>query len=585
MAAKQTTTQRCGKIFQPQSEPQGNRFMLRETFTVFRDLGRVRAIASTLMRYGWGDIAKRLGRRSLIGWTGNALNSEASREIMKLPSEVRARLAMQELGPTFVKLGQVLATRPDIFPPNWTAEFAKLQEQVPPVPFEALLPDLEQALGQSPFNVFDELQTEAIAGASIAQVHLAKLKDGTPVVLKIRRPHIRESIEADLRLLAHLGRLLEAEVEEARRYQPTEIISQFARSLRRELNLALEGRNTERFRRNFAGDPNILFAKIHWQWTSENLLVMDHLHGIHGNNLAEARNDGLNLQLLAQRGADAVLKMVLVDGFFHADPHPGNVFYLPQNRLAIIDCGMVGRLTYERRNEIADLLAALVSRDLEALRDILILWAGEAPVDDVKLTMDVDEFICSYDNAPLKHVRFSAVLNDLITIMRENHLAVPPDLTMLFKALMTLEGLGRQLDPDFQIMNHLTPFVKKVIMDRYSPEALYKRGRRTLVSVAGAITDLPGDVSQVLREASRGRLRLNLDLKRLDHFGHQLDHSTNRLTVAMITASLIIGSSIVMTVKGGPTLFGLPAFGFLGFFLAFIIGLGLMISIWRSGRD
>lgn len=559
--------------------------MLRETFTVFRDLGRVRAIASTLMHYGWGDIAKRLGRRSLIGWTGNALNSEASREIMKLPSEVRARLAMQELGPTFVKLGQVLATRPDIFPPNWTAEFAKLQEQVPPVPFEALLPDLEQALGQSPFNVFDELQTEAIAGASIAQVHLAKLKDGTPVVLKIRRPHIRESIEADLRLLAHLGRLLEAEVEEARRYQPTEIISQFARSLRRELNLALEGRNTERFRRNFAGDPNILFAKIHWQWTSENLLVMDHLHGIHGNNLAEARKDGLNLQLLAQRGADAVLKMVLIDGFFHADPHPGNVFYLPQNRLAIIDCGMVGRLTYERRNEIADLLAALVSRDLEALRDILILWAGEAPVDDVKLTMDVDEFICSYDNAPLKHVRFSAVLNDLITIMRENHLAVPPDLTMLFKALMTLEGLGRQLDPDFQIMNHLTPFVKKVIMDRYSPEALYKRGRRTLVSVAGAITDLPGDVSQVLREASRGRLRLNLDLKRLDHFGHQLDHSTNRLTVAMITASLIIGSSIVMTVKGGPTLFGLPAFGFLGFFLAFIIGLGLMISIWRSGRD
>lgn len=559
--------------------------MLRETFTVFRDLGRVRAIAAILMRYGWGDIAKRLGKRSLIGWTGNALNSEASREIMKLPSEVRARLAMQELGPTFVKLGQVLATRPDIFPPNWIAEFAKLQEQVPPVPFETLLPGLERALGQSPFNIFDELQTEAVAGASIAQVHLAKLKDGTPVVLKIRRPHIRENIEADLRLLAHLGRLLETEVEEVRRYRPSEIIAQFARSLRRELNLALEGRNTERFRRNFADDPNILFAKIHWQWTSENLLVMDHLHGIHGNHLAEARADGLDLQLLAARGADAVLKMVLIDGFFHADPHPGNVFYLPQNRLAIIDCGMVGRLTYERRNEIADLLAALVSRDLEALLEILVLWADDAPIDENKLAGDVDEFISNYDNAPLKHVRFSAVLNDLTTIMRENQLAVPPDLTMLFKALMTLEGLGRQLDPDFQIMNHLTPFVKKVILDRYSPEALYRRSRRTLVNVADAIADLPGDVSQVLREASRGKLRLNLDLKRLDHFGHQLDHSTNRLTMAMIAASLIIGSSIVMTVKGGPTLFGLPAFGFLGFFLAFIIGLGLMISIWRSGRD
>ena len=559
--------------------------MLRETYSVFRDLGRVRAIARVLVRYGWGDIAKRLGRRSLIGWAGNALNSQATREIMLLPSEVRARLAMQELGPTFVKLGQVLATRPDIFPPNWIAEFAKLQDQVPPVPFESLLPDLESALGRSPFDVFEDLQTEAIAGASIAQVHLAKLHDGTPVVLKIRRPHMRQNVDADLRLLMRLGRLIEAEFEETRRYQPQEIVAQFSRSLQRELNMTLEGRNTERFSRNFADDPNIVFPRIHWQWSSENLLVMDHIDGIPGNHLIEARAQGLDLQLLAARGADAVLKMVLIDGFFHADPHPGNVFYLPQNRLAIIDCGMVGRLTAARRDEIADLLAALVSRDIDTLLETLIMWANDATVDEAKLAADLDEFIGNYDNAPLKHVRFSALLNDLTTIMRENGLAVPPDLTMLFKALITLEGLGRQLDPDFQIMNHLTPFVKKVIMDRYSTTSLLKRGRRTLLDVAGALTDLPGDVSQVLREASRGRLRLNLDLKRLDHFGHQLDHSTNRLTVAMITASLIIGSSIVMTVKGGPTLLGLPAFGFLGFFLAFIIGLGLMISIWRSGRD
>ena len=559
--------------------------MLRETYSVFRDLGRVRAIARVLVRYGWGDIAKRLGRRSLIGWAGNALNSQATREIMLLPSEVRARLAMQELGPTFVKLGQVLATRPDIFPPNWIAEFAKLQDQVPPVPFESLLPDLESALGRSPFDVFEDLQTEAIAGASIAQVHLARLQDGTPVVLKIRRPHMRQNVDADLRLLMRLGRLIEVEFEETRRYQPQEIVAQFSRSLQRELNMTLEGRNTERFSRNFAEDPHIVFPRIHWQWTSENLLVMDHIDGIPGNHLIEARAEGLDLQLLAARGADAVLKMVLIDGFFHADPHPGNVFFLPQNRLAIIDCGMVGRLTSARRDEIADLLAALVSRDIDTLLETLIMWANDATVDEGKLAADLDEFIGNYDNAPLKHVRFSALLNDLTTIMRENGLAVPPDLTMLFKALITLEGLGRQLDPDFQIMNHLTPFVKKVILERYSTTSLLKRGRRTLVDVAGALTDLPGDVSQVLREASRGRLRLNLDLKRLDHFGHQLDHSTNRLTVAMITASLIIGSSIVMTVKGGPTLLGLPAFGFLGFFLAFIIGLGLMISIWRSGRD
>ncbi len=559
--------------------------MIRQTISVFRDFGRLRAIAGTLMRYGWGDVARKLGKRSLIGRAGNWLNSDVSEDILKLPPEVRVRLAIQELGPTFVKLGQVLATRPDIFPPNWIAEFSKLQDQVPAVPFDQLLPELEHVLGKSPFEVFKDLQVEPIAGASIAQVHLAKLQDGTPVVLKVRRPNVRASIEADLRLLAHLGRLIESEFEEVKRFQPSEIISQFAKSLERELDLALEGRNTERFSRNFADDEYIEFAKIYWDFTSEGLLVMSYIDGIPGNDLQSAAQSGLDLKLLGERGANAVLKMVLMDGFFHADPHPGNVFYLPDNRLAIIDCGMVGRISLDRRDEIADLLAALVSRDIDTLRDILVVWAEGANIDDAKLSADIEEFISNYDNAPLKHVRFSSLLNDLTTIMRENHLSVPPDLTMLFKALITLEGLGRQLDPDFQIVHHLTPFVKKVIVDRYMPANLLKRGRRGLGHLVDAVTGLPGDVSQVLREAARGRLKLNLDLKRLDHFGHQLDHSTNRLTMAMITAALIVGSSIVMTVEGGPTILGLPAFGFAGFFLAFVIGILLMISVWRAGRD
>ncbi len=559
--------------------------MIRQTISVMRDFRRIRSIAGILMRYGWGDIAKKLGKRSMIGRFGNWVNSDVSDDILQLPMEVRARLAIQELGPTFVKLGQVLATRPDIFPPNWIAEFSKLQDKVPAVPFEELLPELQQVLGKSPFEVFNDLQEVPVAGASIAQVHLAKLQDGTPVVLKIRRPNVRERIEADLRLLSHLGRLVESEFEEVRRFRPGEIISQFSKSLERELDFALEGRNTERFSRNFADDEFIEFAKIYWDYTSESLLVMSYIEGVSGNDLETARHLGLDLKLLGERGANAVLKMVLMDGFFHADPHPGNVFYLPENRLAIIDCGMVGRISLDRRDEIADLLAALVSRDIDTLRDILIIWAEGADIDDAKLSADIEEFISNYDNAPLKHVRFSSLLNDLTTIMRENHLTVPPDLTMLFKALITLEGLGRQLDPDFQIVNHLTPFVKKVIVDRYMPGNLLKRGKRGLGHLMTAVTGLPGDVSQVLREAARGRLKLNLDLKRLDHFGHQLDHSTNRLTMALITAALIVGSSIVMTVEGGPTFLGLPAFGFAGFFLAFVIGIVLMISVWRSGRD
>jgi len=559
--------------------------MIRETISVMRDFGRMRDIARILIHYGWGDIVKRLGLGNIAERAGTMLHRQQSEEIKHLEPAVRVRLAIEELGPTFVKLGQVLATRPDIFPPHWIAEFAKLQDSVPPEPFDELLPQLEKSLGRSPFDVFVDLQTEAIAGASIAQVHLAKLQDGTPVVLKIRRPNVRNRIDADLRLLAHLARLVESEMPESRRFQPGKIVAQFAKSLRRELDLAMEGRNTDRFAQNFAGDKNIVFAKVYWEETSEDLLVMERIDGIPGNDLDSAKLSGLDLKVLGARGADAVLKMVLIDGFFHADPHPGNVFYLPENRIALIDCGMVGRVSLDRRDQIANLLAALVSKDIDELRDTLILWAGDAPIDDDKLSADIDELIFNYESMPLKHVRFGVLLNDLTTVMRENHLVVPTDLTMLFKALITLEGLGRQLDPDFQIVHHLTPFVKKVIVDRYMPGHLVKRGWRNLNSLLDVATGLPRDLSRLLREARRGRVKIDLDLKRLDHFGHQLDHSTNRLTLALLTAALIIGSSIVMTVKGGPTLLGLPAFGFLGYFMASLFGVWLILSIWRSGRD
>lgn len=559
--------------------------MIRQTVSIMRDFGRLREIISILMRYGWGDVIKRMGMGSMLGRAGAMLQSRRSQEIMHLDPAVRIRMAIEELGPTFVKLGQVLATRADIFPPQWIAEFAKLQDNVPPVPFEFLMPDLEKALGQSPFLVFNHLQTTPIAAASIAQVHLAELQDGTPVVLKIRRPNIQQRIEADLRLLSHLGRIVESEMPEARRFQPGKIIGQFAKSLRRELDLAAEGRNTDRFAQNFAGNEDIHFAQIYWEHTSEELLVMERIVGIPGNDVERAIQSGLDCKTLAAHGANSVLKMVLIDGFFHADPHPGNVFYLPDSRIAMIDCGMVGRLTIERRDEIADLLAALVAKDYDTLLGILVAWAGDVQINESKLAGDIDEFLLNYENASLKQIRFGTLLNDLTTVMRENHLSVPPDLAMLFKALVTLEGLGRQLDPDFQIVKHLTPFVKQVIFSRYKPAALFKRGRKGVMGMLDMVTSFPRDIGNLLRDLRRGRVKIELDMKRLDHFGHQLDHSTNRLTIALITSSLIIGSSIVMTVKGGPTLFGLPAFGFLGFFVASIFGFWLMLSIWRSNSE
>lgn len=559
--------------------------MFWETLNVVRDLPRLHEITSTLIRYGMANIVRSLGIGTLLEQAGRFLHWKEQGDVMHLDTPVRVRRAMEELGPTFVKLGQVMATRVDVFPPNWIAEFEKLQSAVPPVPFDSLLPQLEAALGCSPHDVFRELQTEPIAAASIAQVHHARLTDGTPVILKVRRPGIRAKIDADLRILLQLARLVEHEMPEMRRYQPVLVVQQFSRSLLRELDLAAEARNIDRFAENFAGSENIVIPRVYWEWTSESLNVQQWVDGVPGNNLAAAEAAGLDRKLLGARGADAVLKMIMIDGFYHADPHPGNVFYLPGNRIAMIDFGMVGRLTELRRNQIVNLLAALAGRNDEEMLDVLLEWTGDSTVDEDKLAADVNEFVFNYANVPLRDLRLGTLLGELTVIMRDHSLVLPADLAMLFKALITLEGLGRQLDPEFEMVEHISPFVRQVIVDRYKPEALFRRGKRNFHDVLSIMTGLPRDVARLIKEARRGKFKIDLDLKRLERFSQQIDHSVNRLTLGILTASLVIGSSIVMTVKGGPTLFGLPLFGLLGFAVAFFNSVWLILSIWRAGRN
>jgi ubiquinone biosynthesis protein len=250
----------------------------------------------------------------------------------------------------------------------------------------------------------------------------------------------------------------------------------------------------------------------------------------------------------------------------------------------LLDFGMVGRLSHDRRNQIVDLLASLARRSEEGMLDVLLEWTGDAGVDDAKLAADVSDLVMNYENVQLKDIRLSTLLQEVTMIVREHSLTLPPDLTLLFKALITLEGFGRQLDPEFHLVTHLAPFVERVIRERYTPAALLKRGQRNFNELYGFITGLPRDLGRLAREVRRGKFRIDLDLKRLDHFGQQIDHSTNRLTMAIMTASLVIGSSIVMTVEGGPTLFGLPVFGLLGFLLAFVNSVWIIISIWRSNR-
>jgi ubiquinone biosynthesis protein len=561
--------------------------MVSGLFSTARELPRLREISSVFVRHGLGDLVRRAGIATLLEHAGQVLQWKEASEIAPLEPQQRARLAFEQLGPTFVKLGQMLSTREDLLPPTWTTELAQLHSHVPPVPFDDLLPQIEKALGRSPFEVFDNLNREPYAAGSIAQVHRATLASGTPVILKIRRPGIEAKIDADLRIIEHLAHLVEHEIPEVRRYRPVQIVGQLRGSLERELDLAVEARNTERFARNFAGNLDILVPRVYWEWTSSAMNVQEHIEGIRGNDLVAIDNAGFDRKALAARGAEAVLKMILVDGFFHADPHPGNVMYLPGNRIALIDCGMVGRLSPVRRRQIVDLLAGLARHDEETMLEVLLDWRGDDFVDEARLAADLGEFAFDYADMQLKDLKIGVLLRRVSAILREHSIVLPADLTLMFKALISLEGLGRHYDPEFRLIERARPFLDSAMRERYQPAEAARRTQETLSDFFGLVTSMPRDLARLVKDARHGRMRVDLDLKRLDSFGHRLHSAMNRATIGIMTASLVVGSSIVMTVAEGPTLFGVPLltfFGLLGYLIAFVNSLWIILSIWRSGR-
>jgi ubiquinone biosynthesis protein len=458
-----------------------------------------------------------------------------------MPSPVRLRQALEELGPTFVKLGQVLASRVDLFGPEWIAEFEKLQNHAPFVPFDAIEQVLETELGAPLETVLGEVERAPLAAASIAQVHRVRLLDGTEAVVKVRRPGVRETIECH---------------------------------------------HAERIAASLTAMPGVIIPRVHWQWTSESVNVQDFVPGRPLQEMLEpgvAEAAGANLPAIAQAGAQAVLQMVFVDGFFHADPHGGNVLYLPGDRLGLIDFGMVGHLSAPRRRQLVELLRGLVERNAQHVADVLEDWAEGSFADPDVVLDDIEVFLDRYHGVPLARIHLGAMLMDVTGIIREHGLYLPPDLAMVVKVFITLEGLGRKLDPAFDMVGAATPFLQRVLRERYQPRAVARRLGRVVTEASEALTLLPHQLRRLLHSAGEGRLRLRVDLEQLPSFGEQVSHSANRLAMGLVIAALIIGSSIVMTVEGGPTLFGLPFFGLAGFIGAVLGGAWLLLSIVRSG--
>jgi ubiquinone biosynthesis protein len=404
-------------------------------------------------------------------------------------------------------------------------------------------------------------------------------------VLKIRRPDIRKTIEADLRLLTRLALIADQEVAWLARFRPIELVKQFAVSLRQELDLAAEGRNADRVAENFAGDPRVRVPKIYWEWTCERLNVQEYVPGIPARDLAALANAGLDPKLLASRGTHALLKMMLQDGFFHADPHAGNLFAMPDNEIVIIDWGMVGRVSEIRRRQVIKLLLALIERDAGTTTNVLLEWAGDSQVNEDELRNEVEAFIDCYHGVPLKQLNLLALLGDVTQILRQHHLSLPTDMALMIKAVTTIEGLGRLLNPDFQIADEAEPVLRRLLTEQYTPDVMIRRGWDTLREGLDLLAELPREIRQLTLSARRGHLRLGLDVAQIDRFGNELNRAANRLTIGLITSACILGAAIIAATAERNGSSGMTWLGLYILAGAGIGGLWVLISIWRSGRQ
>ncbi|BDV43888.1 ubiquinone biosynthesis protein UbiB [Geotalea uraniireducens] len=549
-----------------------------------RSLRRYRQIIRVLIKYGFEHVLELMGLSQMVA-RGRKLFRRPEPALAFLSPAERMRLALEELGPTFVKLGQILSTRPDVIPRTFIHEFAKLQDRVPSFPFEGVREQVLAELERDAEECFSFIDPEPLAAASIAQVHRARLLSGDEVVIKVRRPGVVELVETDIDAMMGLAILADRHLPGSDIYDPVGLVKEFARTIRREMDFSREGHTIEKFAENFAGDPTLYFPKVYWDYTARGVLTLEYIDGIKVSDLPALEAAGLDRQLIARRGADAFLQMVLNHGFFHGDPHPGNVLILPDNIICLLDYGMVGRLDNQLKGYLTDILLAIVQRDVDEVISLL-LYSGEIAdtLDTRALRRDLSSFIDSYYELPLQEIEVGRMLLEFLEIITTYHIKFQPDLMLLAKALVAIEGMGRELDPSFDMVEHLRPFMQKALRDRFSPRQLFRDMGGNVMSYITLARNLPRDLKEFINRVNRNKFKIDLEHRGLDRALRDFDRSINRLSSSLIVAALIVGSSIVMQTDKGPKLLDFPVFAFLGYTIAGLIGFWWVIAIIRSGR-
>ncbi|WP_110928967.1 ABC1 kinase family protein [Bacillus massiliglaciei] len=547
---------------------------------------RYQEIINAFLRNGFSYFIYRIGlseKKSVKKKLQDSDNSMNLRSIGK-----RLRTLSQTLGTTFIKLGQIASTRRDIIPAEIVSELEQLQDQVEPFTFDKVRSIIETELGRPLEDLFSEFDPFPLATASIGQVHSALLPSGKRVAVKIQRPHIQPNVETDLEIMDDIARLMEARLSWAKRYQIRKIIGEFARTLRAELDYNAEGRNSERAALQFKDDPAVSIPSIHWDYTTKRVLTMDFVKGIKVNQLEKLDEGGYDRKLIAERLTHAILHQVLIEGFFHGDPHPGNIIILPDNVVSLMDFGMVGRLSEEMKFQFASLVMYLQRGKTEGIIKTLEemdLISDETNMKDLRF--DIDDLRVKYYDKPLSKLSLGNALNDLFSTAYRHQVRIPPELTILGKTILTIEAIVENLDPEFSIMKAAEPFGQQLFFERYNPKTAAKKTWSQFIDFAESLSELPKNIREVSTVIQKGKLKLDINvpelalfLKRLDKISNRLSFSIILLAFSIIMVGLIIGAALV---GESSLLWRVPAIE-IGSIVACLMFLLLIYTIIRSGR-
>lgn len=541
-------------------------------------LGRFKDIAITLFRYGFDDVVERLDL------PGKVLFEKIRKVDREMSTWERIRHMLVDLGPTYIKFGQIMSLRPDLIPRPLILELRKLQDEVAPVKYQEIQEVVEKSLQRSLSEIFSFFDDEPLAAASLAQVHRAVLRENNEVVaVKVQRPRIRQIIEPDLYILKLIAGQLHGRMEWSKIYDLPKLAEEVRKTLLRELDFTREARHMKICRNNFSEVEEVYIPRLYEPYCSEHVLTMELVEGIKMKDLGD--DDELDRELLARRGLRLTVKQVLEDGFFHADPHPGNVMILKDNVFCLMDWGMVGRLTRRTRYELIDLINGVVDKDSERIEEILLdLARADGSRPERSMEREILDILDIYHSLPIQNLNLGQLLLDITTMLRENNLRVPADLAVMIKALITAEGTARELYPELNVVEEAKPFVKQLAMERWKPQVLWRDLRRNFSTLFTLQKELPTRFRQIIEKIDRGELNIRFQHANLGGLRNTLENITNRLTLGIIIAALIVASSMIITTGVKPLLFGFPALGIIGYIVSGVLGLWLVVNIIRSRK-